>query len=465
VTAIRWSTLHDAIDGEVLLPVSAAYEDASKPFNARFAEVRPDAVVRCATPQDVSEALSFVRRYGLHHAPRSGGHDFGGRSSTRGAVIDVTPMSSVAVAGGVTRVGAGARLGQVYERLQEHGLTIPGGTCPAVGIAGLTLGGGLGILGRTYGVTSDHLIGAEIILADGRILECDQDRDPDLFWALRGAGAASFGVVTSLTFRPVPAPAATMNIHADWDHRDAVPVVDAWQRWAPRAPDGLAASLKMTAAAEMERRPCLDLYATFLGTEADAMEIFDQLVVRAGSYPTATSVELMSYPETQRFWSELGTGNGGPESSPPQHPYLLSRSEFFRRPLPTEAIAALVETFTGDRAAGQSRELDFMPWGGAYNRAPADATAFVHRDELFQLKHAAAVDLDTPLREKEAAHRWVNASWTAVHPWGSGRVFQNFPDPYLDGWADAYYGTNLDRLLRIKARYDPERVFRVHQSL
>jgi FAD/FMN-containing dehydrogenase len=465
VTAIGWSALHAAIDGEVLLPGSPAYEDASKPFNARFADLRPDAVVRCATPQDIAEGLSFVRRHGLSRAPRSGGHDFAGRSSTHGAVIDVTPMASVAVSGDVARIGAGARLGQVYDRLQEQGLTIPGGTCPSVGVAGLTLGGGLGILGRAYGVTSDHLIGAEIILANGQILTCDQDRDSDLFWALRGAGAASFGVVTSLTFRPVPAPAVMTNIHADWDHRDAVPVVDAWQRWAPRAPDGLAASLKMTGAAEMERRPSLDLYATFLGTEAEAMEIFDQLVVRAGSYPTATSVELMSYLETRRFWSELGTANGGPEASPPQHSCLFSKSEFFRRPVPTDAIAALVEIFTGDRAAGQSRELDFMPWGGAYNRVPADATAFVHRDELFQVKHAAAVDLDTPLGEKEAAHRWVNASWTAVHPWGSGRVFQNFPDPDLDGWANAYYGSNLDRLLRIKARYDPERFFRAHQSL
>jgi FAD/FMN-containing dehydrogenase len=106
-----------------------------------------------------------------------------------------------------------------------------------------------------------------------------------------------------------------------------------------------------------------------------------------------------------------------------------------------------------------------MPWGGAYNRVPADAMAFVHRDELFQLKHSAVVNRDARESEKLAAHRWVNASWTLLHPWGSGRVFQNFPDPDLDGWANAYYGTNLDRLLRIKARYDPARVFRVHQSL
>lgn len=459
-----WSSLQGAIDGEVVLPESPVYQDLWKPFNGRFTDVRPDAIVRCATPRDVSEALSFVRRHGLSHVPRSGGHDFAGRSSTHGVVIDVTPMGSVAVSGDVARIGAGARLGQVYERLQEHGLTIPGGTCPSVGIAGLALGGGLGILGRAYGVTSDHLIGAEIVLGDGRILECDREQHPDLFWALRGAGAANFGVVTSLTFRLIPAPAAT-NFHAEWPDREAVRVVDAWQRWAPRAPDGLAASLKLTATADMERSPSVDLYATFLGAEAEAMNLFDELVMLAGSDPTAVSAELMSYPETRKFWSELGTEIDGGEVPPHQHPVLFSKSAFFRAPLPTDAVAALIQTFTDERASGQARELDFMPWAGAYNRVPADATAFVHRDELFQLKHAAMVDLDTTLREKEAAHRWVNASWGSVHQWGSGRVFQNFPDPDLDGWADAYYGPNLDRLLRIKARYDPERFFRVHQSL
>jgi FAD/FMN-containing dehydrogenase len=112
----------------------------------------------------------------------------------------------VTVAGGVATVGAGARLGEVDKALQEHDLAIPGGTCPPVGVAGLTLGGGLGILGRKYGVTCDHLVGAEVVLADGRILSCDDHHEDDLFWALCGAGAGNFGVVTTLVFRAVPAP-------------------------------------------------------------------------------------------------------------------------------------------------------------------------------------------------------------------------------------------------------------------
>jgi len=119
-------------------------------------------------------------------------------------------MRSVSVSRGVVTVGAGAHLGEVYDALAEHSLTIPGGCGPSVGIAGLTLGGGLGILGRKHGLTSDHLLGAQVVLADGRVVECDEHQDEELFWVLRGAGGGNFGVVTSLFFSTLPAPAATV---------------------------------------------------------------------------------------------------------------------------------------------------------------------------------------------------------------------------------------------------------------
>ncbi len=176
-STLDWEALQAALAGAVALPGSPGYERSPRVFNARFREVRPQAIVLCATPQDVSEAISFARCHVLQTAMRSGGHSFAGHSATPGIVIDVTPMGSVSVSGDVATVGAGARLGDVYEALQEHGLAIPAGTCPPVGVAGLTLGGGLGILGRKYGVTSDRLVGAEIVLADGRILDCDEHHD------------------------------------------------------------------------------------------------------------------------------------------------------------------------------------------------------------------------------------------------------------------------------------------------
>ena len=464
----RWPTLQAAIAGEVALPGSIAYDRVDSPFNARFHDVRPQAIVRCTTPEDVSETISFLARHDLECAVRSGGHCFAGHSSTRGVVIDVTPMGAVSVSGGAATVGAGARLGAVYDALGEHGLAIPAGTCPAVGIAGLALGGGLGILGRSYGATSDHLAGAQIVLADGRILECDENHHDDLFWALRGAGAGNFGVVTAFDFRTVPAPEAT-NIHATWPYSQAGVVIEAWQDWAPRAPDELAASLKVTATGDVDQPPSVDVYAALLGTESEAAELLDELVVRAGTEPVSASRQHMPFPETRRFWAQIGADDEGVDEGPQpdvtQPGHLFAKSEFFRRPLPNDAIAALVETFSRGRVPGESRELDFMPWGGAYNRVRPDATAFVHRAELFQLKHAAVIDPPATSAAEVAAHRWVLASWTSVHPWGSGRVFQNFADPDLENWADAYYGTNYQRLVRIKARYDPGNAFRFHQSL
>jgi FAD/FMN-containing dehydrogenase len=463
-----WPALQSAIAGAVALAGSPTYDRVNVSFNARFHDVQPQAIVLCATPEDVSETISFLTRQGLEIATRSGGHCFAGHSSSRGVVVDVSPMGSVTVSGEVASVGAGARLGAVYDALQQHGLAIPAGTCPPVGIAGLALGGGLGILGRTYGVTSDQLARAEIVLADGRVVECDENHHADLFWALRGAGAGNFGVVTAFDLRTVPAPEMT-NIHANWPYSQAVAVIDAWQEWAPRGPDELAASLKVTTTGDVDQPPSVDVYAALLGTESAAAELLDEVAVRAGKDPVSASHRHMPFPGTRRFWAQLGgaEGDGGegpaPEVTQPCH--LFAKSEFFGRPLPRDAIAALMEHFGAARLPGESRELDFMPWGGAYNRVPPDATAFVHRAELFQLKHAAVVDPPATASSAEAAHRWVAGSWASVHPWGSGRVFQNFADPDLDDWADAYYGTNYGRLVGVKARYDPANVFRFAQSL
>jgi FAD/FMN-containing dehydrogenase len=468
-TGPDWRPLEQAIAGEVAVAGSPAYELLPRPFNARYHEPAPLAVVSCARPEDVVETLSFLAAHGIEPAVRSGGHCFAGHSSTEGVVLDVSPMRTVSLDGEVATVGAGARLGAVYDALATDGRAIPGGTCPPVGIAGLTLGGGLGILGRSYGVTADRLVAAEIVLADGRVVVCDEHHDADLFWALRGAGAGNFGVVTSLVFRTVPAPDIT-NVRLSWQFDAAAAVIAAWQTWAPHGPDELAASLKVTTTGDPDRPPAVDLYAAVRMSEGDAATLVDQLVAASGRDPTAASRRRMSFAETRRFWAQLGAiddlGAAIPEPDDvTETPHLVARSEFFRRPLPAEAIAALVATFAAGRVAGEERELDFMPWGGAYNRVRPDATAFVHRNELFQLKHAAVVDPAAGAAAAEEARQWVSRSWSTVHSWASGRVFQNFADRELVDWAAAYYGTNLQRLVRVKGRYDPANVFHFDQSL
>ena len=177
--------------------------------------------------------------------------------------------------------------------------------------------------------------------------------------------------------------------------------------------------------------------------------------------------------ETKRYLAKLGDAMAEGDDrlgetfqgEPSPQGQTLSKSEFFARPLPAETIAALVENLTEGRISGHSRELDFTPWGGAYNRVSADATAFVHRDERFLLKHAVVIDPDASRGERKTARRWLSRSWASVRPWGSGRVYPNFPDPDLEDWAQAYYGTNYDRLLRVKAQYDPGNIFCFQQSL
>jgi hypothetical protein len=313
-----WQALQGGIAGEVVLPGSPADQELPALFNARFHDVRPRAIVLCATPQDVAETISFARRHGLACAPRSGGHCFAGRSVTRGLVIDVTPMGSVSVSGDLAVVGAGARLGAVYEALQEHQLTIPAGTCPPVGVTGLTLGGGLGILGRSYGVTSDRLLAAQIVLADGRVLDCDSHHHPELFWALRGAGAGNFGVVTQLVFGTVPAP-QVINFHLTWPPARAAALIQAWQEWAPLAPDELAASLKVTAAGEVDQPASVDVYGALLGTGSDATGLLDELVVRAGADPVLAWVRQLSFAETRRFWADLPVAEAAVGHGPHPH--------------------------------------------------------------------------------------------------------------------------------------------------
>jgi FAD/FMN-containing dehydrogenase len=442
------------IAGEVLAPGAPGYESARKPAMARWHGIRPRAVVMCEGASDVAEALAFARRSGVHVAVRSGGHCFAGRSSTPGMVIDVTPMGSVSVTGGLATVGAGTRLADLLDALNDNGVTIPTGCGPTVGIAGLTLGGGLGILGRKYGLTCDRLVAAQVVLADGRVVDCDEQRHADLFWALRGAGAGQFGVVTSLVFDTVPAPAAT-TFHLVWPAGDAAAVIGAWQNWAPDAPDELAASLRVVG----DDAPAVNLFGAMLGKESDAVELLDGFVARVGADPASASHRHLPYRAAKQALVGLGAAE---EDEPDQPRAVFSRSEFFRRPLPTDTIAALVRALGDGRGAAESRELNFTPMGGAYNRVPADATAFAHRDERYLVEHVLVADADAPTVGRE----WVARSWATAHPWGSGRVYPNFPDPDLADWADAYYGANHERLLRVKRAYDPDNVLRfAEQSL
>jgi FAD/FMN-containing dehydrogenase len=443
ISAPDLAGLDGALAGSVLVPGSPGYESARKPALARFHHIRPQAIVRCENADDVAETLAFARRWGVRAAPRSGGHCFAGRSSTGGIVLDVTPMHAVSVSGGRATVGAGARLGELYDALQQHDVTIPAGCGPTVGIAGLTLGGGIGLLGRKYGLTCDRLVGARVVLADGRIVDCDPDREPELFWALRGAGGGQFGVVTSLTFDTVPEPTTT-RFELRWSRASVEETVAAWQRWAPGTPDEVTANL--TVVAEPGEPPQPILFGASLREEAPTRELLQEFCSVAGASPEVDLRGGLAYHHLKNTFQDL---------DPREEPVLglRIRSEFFARPMRPSTINALLATLINGQATGR-RQLTFTALGGAYNRVDAGATAFAHRGELFILEHIA-----------EAPSAWVDRSWQVAHADGSGGVYPNFPDPDLADWTEAYYGTNYERLRRVKRTYDPQNLFRFEQSL
>jgi len=356
-------------------------------------------------------------------------------------VLVLSGLDGISVAAdGVATIGAGARLGPVYAALHAYDRTLPAGCGPTVGIAGLTLGGGIGLLGRKHGLTCDRLVGARVVLADGSIVDCDHGHEPDLFWGLRGAGGGQFGVVTSLRFDTVPEPMTT-RIEAHWP--DVAPeVVPAWQAWAPDAPDELTVNLTLVS------EPGVPVRATLFGAstleEGSTRELLREFADGAGVAPT---IELRAGLPLHRLKSTFADPRDVPERA------LRIRSEFFSRSMAPRTLASLLARLGEPRASGR-REIAFTAMGGAYNRVAEDATAFAHRSERFLLEHIA-----------EAADPWVDGSWATAHTGGSGRVYPNFPDPALDDWAAAYHAGNHPRLAAVKTAYDPHRFFDFPQAI
>jgi FAD/FMN-containing dehydrogenase len=430
--------LRGRLDGELFVPGSPGYHDVRRPVNPAYRDVRPRLLIRCHSEADVATGIRYARESGLPVVPRGGGHCFAGRSSTDGIVLDLADLSHISITDGrLATIGAGARLALVYAELHRHGRTVPAGCGGTVGIAGLTLGGGIGLLGRTYGLTCDRLVGARVVLADGRVVDCTADREPDLFWALRGAGGGQFGVVTSLVFDTVPEPTTTRFL-LSWPHPPVDAMIAAWQVWAPAAPDELTANL--TVIAEPGHPPRVVLFGAALRTEAATGALLHEFWDSTGA--GADLRGGLAYHDLKRSFEDLGPPGEG----------VRIRSELFARPMRPATVDTLLTTLT-DGEEGR-RQLTFTALGGAYNRVPDTATAFAHRGQIFNLEHIA-----------EGSRAWVDRSWAAAHVDASGHVYQNFPDPQLEDWPTAYHAGNYPRLAAIKRAYDPDRLFDFPQAV
>ncbi|MHB1873602.1 MAG: FAD-binding oxidoreductase [Streptosporangiaceae bacterium] len=479
-----WAALAARLStGRLLRPGAPGYGTARLLYDPRFDNAHPAGVAYCAVPADVSACLAFVRRFGLGVAARSGGHSYGGWSTSTGLVIDVTQMSRVSIdaAAGTARVGAGTLLIDLYAELAGHGLAVPAGSCPTVGIAGLALGGGVGVVGRLYGLTCDNVLGVQIVTADGVVRECGPGSESDLYWACRGGGGGSFGVVTEFTLRTHPAPDLVI-FYLTWPWSQAAAVIAAWQRWAPTAPDALWSNLHLAAAPGGQ--PMISVGGAFAGSQARAGTLLAGLYAAAGSTPSSVYLQRQSYLDAMRVEAGCGSLSVPQCHLPSQNPDgvlsrepSFARSDFYTRPLPAAGIAAMlaqVERMTAvSGAPGASGGVAFDSCGGAMNRVSPDATAFVHRGALFLAQYSIWW---TPQRSPgdpagaatsgvRRLRAWLDGFYAAMRPYASGEAYQNYADPGLADWERAYYGANYPRLQRVKAAVDPGDLFRFPQSV
>jgi FAD/FMN-containing dehydrogenase len=451
----RLAALARRLDGELIVRGGKGYAQARLGWNPRFDAVRPLAIAYAESVADVRRAIEWAQHYDVRLVPRSGGHSFAGFSTTPGVVLDVSRLTNVHPnPNGTASVAAGAKLGTVYQRLWSIGRAVPFGTCEAVGVSGLTLGGGHGYSSRALGLASDNVAQIEIVTADGRLRVCNANSEPELFWALRGAGAGNFGVVTKLVFRTHPVDVVT-TVSLSWPWASARAVVQAWQAFAPGAPDSISCSLSFAPPPPAGGTPVIAVNGQVFGTRDQALALLAPLTNAVR--PTRLAAVQRSFISAVTYFA----------ADNPARRSFAAKSNFGGAPLSDAAIDTLIGAFESaahDPRLGAIGSLLFAH-GGAINRVGGDETAYVHRSALFAIRYTAFWPVTASAEVADAHLGWVRATHAAMQPFVSRGAVVNYADPELKDWGTAYYGSHLRRLVAVKRRYDPDNFFRFRQSI
>jgi FAD/FMN-containing dehydrogenase len=470
-TAAQWAALRRSLSGELVLPAQAAYGEAKLVYDLRYEDATPAAVAYAASATDVQRLVEFARAHALAPIPRAGGHSYAGYSTGAGLVIDVSRLNTVAVAGSRASVGAGTRLVDLYSALAGAGVLVPGGSCPTVGIAGLALGGGVGVLGRRYGLTADVLESLEIVTADARLRHADGSSEEGLYWASRGGGGRNFGIVTSLEFATAPIPPlALFTLEYPW--AAAAELFGAWAQWIAGAPDELWSNCLLLSAGPSGL--IARVTGVYVGDVSALSTLVSQLRGAVGANPTTDFIGADSYlhamlveagcAEITLAQCQLSApGTGGTLS----RAAFAAKSAYLAAAPPAkglEAIVAAVASFQSE-LPGLGGGLAFDAYGGAINAPAPDATAFVHRDALCQLQLSGSWGSGASGEQAAAVGSWLAETAAALGPYTNGEAYQNYIDPTLADWPAAYYGSNLPRLQQVKRAHDPDDVFSFAQSI
>jgi hypothetical protein len=436
-----------ASDALLLKPGSAAFNQYQVAYNKRTL-LQPKLRALCKTPKAVATLVDWSRQNGLPLALRSGGHSYEGFSQSSGVVIDTRLMNQVTVdkANKTMTVGAGAALGNIYNKIGAAGFAFPGGSCATVGIAGLTLGGGFGFLARPFGLACDSLQWAELVDAGGEIIEADAQQNTDLFWALRGGGGGSFGAVTRMRFKVYPL-THVVRISATWflPQARAVKLMQAWQAWAPTAPATITTVMVISRGGNGSI--ALKCIGQSTGSADEVKRELRHLTDVAATQPT---IVPMSF---------LQAATGGKSSW--TYPSILqkAKSDYVQTPLTENGIATLFGEILKFPAVGAICDA----YGGAIGNVADDASAFAHRSgTLYSIQYFTNW---TTAGQAAAGVARIRALYAAMRPHVSGAAYVNYCDLDLPDYAQAYWGQNLARLRQIKSAVDPDNVFRHAQSV
>ncbi|WP_224270235.1 FAD-binding oxidoreductase [Haloprofundus salinisoli] len=449
-----YETLQRGVHGEVLRPGDEGYDEARSVWNAMI-DRKPAVVVRPSGAADVITAVGFARDRDLDLAVKGGGHSVAGSAvCDDGLVIDLSSMSSIRVdpASRTARVGPGATMADLDHETQALGLATPGGVISTTGVAGVTLGGGMGWLSRKYGLSVDNLRSVDLVTADGESVRASEEENPELFWAVRG-GSGNFGVVTSFEFDLHEVGPEVLFGPMVYLYEDAPDVLAHYERFALDAPRECSVWLNSVTAPPLPFLP-VDVHGTtvvillvFYAGDLKAGEAALEPLREYGD-PIVDAVAPMPYAEAQCSFDDL---------------YAAGARNYWKAAnftgLTEHTIDVMLEY--AERFPTPQSEILVHQVGGAVNDVASDATAYPHRDAEFVVNVAAR--WEDPSRDDECV-AWVRACHGALAEGATGGTYVNFEGD-REGRERNAYGGNYDRLVEVKTEYDPENVFRSTQNV
>jgi FAD/FMN-containing dehydrogenase len=457
LTPKRLDDLSSRVRSPLLRAGDAGWDDAVLIWNGMVVKI-PALVLQPTSPHEVAAAVGFAREYGLLLSVKGGGHNIAGTSIADGGLtLDMSRMRDVAVdpAAKLAHVGAGCLLGDVDRATQEHGLATVLGFVSEVGVAGLTLGGGLGYLTRRFGWTVDNLEEVEIVTADGQIRTANRKANADLFWGIRGAGA-NLGVVTRFTFRLHEVGPTVYGGLIAWPFERADEVFQTYRQLTTEAPRELAAWLVLLKAPPAPfvpqewhgRRVCAMAvcYSGYLDKVGEAVA-----PIRALGHPVFDLLREQPYAEVQSYLN----------ATEPKGAHYYWKTEYIAE-LSHDLLSTAGEAFAEcPIPAGQ---VGFLHLGGALNADAEDDGAVGNRDAHFAVGVKGHWEADEP--NADMFRQWVRDGWKRIRPFSTGRTYINFQTADEDDQRiRATYGVNFDRLVQVKKTYDPENVFRSNRNI